>query len=162
MQTIQSPVSTGNLDGGFAIKNCPRGWGNKHLIPWSAPPLLGRGGVGHTIDRCITLNPGCQQVAVACSAATCKSMQRSITSNLSGNKVRDTSRSFNQGKRWTLVLPLDYTWHLSYVISPTHLTPPVVRPLDSKRLCFTGCTIACNSIDSLQLYWFLEAKRTVQ
>ena len=91
----QPEIWTGDLQSKFA----PGGGENKHLIPWSAPPLLGRGGVGHTIDRCITLNPGCQQVAVACSAATCKSMQRSITSNLSGNKVRDTSRSFNQGKR---------------------------------------------------------------
>ena len=46
---------------------------------------------------------------------TCKCMQRSMTSNLkiSGNKVRDTSRSFNQGKRSTVLLPFDYTWHLS-------------------------------------------------
>ena len=58
-----------------------------------------------------TLNSGWQQVAVACSAATCKYMERSITSNpeISGNKVRGTSRSFNQGKRSTVLLPLGYT-----------------------------------------------------
>ena len=40
---------------GICNQNLPRGWENKHLIPWSAPPLLRRGGVGHTIDRCIII-----------------------------------------------------------------------------------------------------------
>ena len=63
-------------------------------------------------------------MAVACSAATCKCMQISITSNpkISGNKVRDTSRSFNQGKRSTVLLPLDYT------VPSVHSRP---NPLDT-------------------------------
>ena len=66
-----------------------------------------------------TLNSGCQQVAVACSAATCQYMQRSITPNpkISGNKVIQVEASMvNCTSRLHSISP--------YIVSPTHFTLP--------------------------------------
>ena len=55
-----NPISCVNLcqsGGEICNRNLPQRWGITHLpIPWSAPPLPGMGGVGHTIDRCIIVS----------------------------------------------------------------------------------------------------------
>ena len=83
-----------------------------------------------------TLNSGCQQVAVACSAATYQCMQRSITSNpkISGNKVIEVEASINV--KGQLYGYFSITQYLSIDSQPHPFD--TAWALDSKRLCFTG------------------------
>ena len=83
-----------------------------------------------------TLNSGCQQVAVACSAANCQCMQRSITPNpkISGNKVIQVEASINV--KGQLYGYFSITQYLSIHSQPHPFD--TAWALDSKRLCFTG------------------------
>ena len=78
----------------------------------------------------------------------CKCMQGSITSNpkISGNKVRDTSRSFNQGKKLTVLLPLDY------MVSLYVLAPPIDTACSQKGIGQQEAMFFRLMYSSLQLY----------
>ena len=86
-----------------------------------------------------TLNSGCQQVAVACSATTCKCKEvlHQILNLVAIKWEIQVEASIKAKGQLYCYLSITHCIFL-YIVSPTHLTPPVVkRALDSMRLCFT-------------------------